>query len=133
MSVTWMYLICVSVMMGSTYGNTGTDTQKPCPVKCDVIQELSLIRQLLNQESLLRVNTNNEIQELKKTLRRSITSMQNNQRATKQDLTTLETSVTAIRNDNTAARGDLTTLERIVTSMNQTYQGKYVRSSDIKN
>ena len=197
MSVTWMYLVCVSVMLGSTYGNTGTDVRTSCPVQCDAVQELTLIRQLLNQESLLRINTNNEIQELKKAVkhlshnsyqlntsiatkieslerttnnrltdvttsvqraesaiqtletttdsrlksvkssvqraRSSITSMQNIQRATKQDLTTLETSVTAIRNDNTAARGDLTKLERTLTSMNQTYQGKYVRSSDIKN
>ena len=38
-------------------------------MKCDVVQELTLLRQLLNQESMLRINTNNEIMELKKAIR----------------------------------------------------------------
>ena len=69
MSVTWMYLACLFVMVGSTYGNTGTDTRQSCHIKCDVVQELTLIRQLLNQESLLRIHTNDEIQELKKAVK----------------------------------------------------------------
>ena len=69
MSVTWVYLACLFVMMCSTYGNTDTDTRQSCHIKCDVVQELTLIRQLLNQESLLRINTNNELQELKKEIK----------------------------------------------------------------
>ena len=38
-------------------------------MECDVVQELTLLRQLLNQESMLRINTNNEIMELKKAIR----------------------------------------------------------------
>ena len=38
-------------------------------MKCDVVQELTLLRQLLNQDSMLRMNTNNEIIELKKAIR----------------------------------------------------------------
>ena len=38
-------------------------------MKCDVVQELTLLRQLLNQESMLRMNTNNEIMDPKKAIK----------------------------------------------------------------
>ena len=128
-----MYLICLSVLAGSVYAGKGSAASNACPVKCDVVQELTLLRQLLNQESILRMNSNNEIKDLKKLITRtknSITAMQQDNRATKQKLTTLESSVNTVKANNRATRRDLTKLERTVTSINQTYQGKPALSSD---
>ena len=124
-----MYLICLSVLTRSVYAGKGSATSNACNVKCDVVQELTLFRQLLNQESILRMNTNNEIKDLKKMITRtrsSITAVQHENKATKQKLTMLESSVST---EMTNTRAALTTLERTVTSMNQTYQGKYAVNS----
>ena len=122
-----LYLFCASLFIDTVYGSKGSDATHSCTLKCDVVQELTLLRQLLNQESLLRINTNNEIMDLKKAVyraRSSITALQKDNRAMKQDLTSLENSVTTVKNDK-AARQDMTSLERTMTSMNQTLQGKY--------
>ena len=36
------------------------------PLKCDLIHEIQILRQLISQESLLRINTNVRLQELEK-------------------------------------------------------------------
>ena len=144
-----VYLFCASLLISAVYGSKGSDAAHSCSIKCDVVQEVTLLRQLLNQESLLRINTNNEIMDLKKAVKRarssitaiqnenralkkdltsltnSVTTVKNDNRATRQDLTSLTNSVTTVKNDNRAARQDMTSLERTMTSMNQTLQGKY--------
>ena len=67
----WIYVACSLVLVRSLFGKTASGVQKSCPIKCDLIQEIQLLRQLLNQESLLRVSTNNRLHELKNTLERS--------------------------------------------------------------
>ena len=63
-----LYLVAlISVLIVSgVRGNTGSDKYRSRPVKCDLVQDLTLFRQLLNQESLLWISVTNELQELKK-------------------------------------------------------------------
>ena len=135
MYVTWMYLVCVSMMVGSAHGNTGTDTRQSCHIKCDVVQELTLIRQLLNQESLLRINNNNEIQQLKKAIKHlgrnskqlnisieeTAMKIESLQRATNNQFTDLTTSVQ--RADSTIQTLEATTNNQytnVTTSLQRT-------------
>ena len=62
-------ILCASLLIDAVYGGKNSNAGQSCTVKCDVVQELTLLRQLLNQESLLRINTNNEIMELKKAMK----------------------------------------------------------------
>ena len=78
MSGLWMHLICLSVLTGSVYAGKGSAASNACHVKCDMVQELTLLRQLLNQESILRINTNKEIQELKTMIKDVVTEHRQN-------------------------------------------------------
>ena len=135
--------VCILVMVESMYGDTGSGVPTACPVKCDLIQEIQILRQLLNQESILRINTNDRLQELEKIVNQN--TQRNNgsldeikiamaklEQATRVQLTEVkrsiqsaETSITATHNTNRGTRQTLTKLEQGMVSLNQTYQGKY--------
>ena len=61
-----VFMSMVIVVMRGVLGDTDSDKHSSCPVKCDIVQEVTLLRQLLNQESLLRISVTNELEELKK-------------------------------------------------------------------
>ena len=119
----------IVVMLGEVRGNTGTPNHKfqSCELKCDMVQEVTLLRQLLNQESLLRINSNNELQELKKALADIKRDTQQinasfEQRATSVEtrLTTAESAITSEQNENKITKLEITSLEKEMGKMNQT-------------
>ena len=61
--------------MKLSYGDTGSGSASSCPSKCDLIQEIqdlrhtfvqetSVLRQLVNQESILRMGLDAQVQDL---------------------------------------------------------------------
>ena len=71
-------------MIKSLYCNTGSDPATSCPIKCDVVQEIHnlrqtfnqetiALRQLVNQESSLRMGLDTQLQDLWKTVTDSLT------------------------------------------------------------
>ena len=141
------YAIIIFALIVSVRGG------KSCPVKCDMVQELSLTRQLLNQESMLRVSMNQELLELKKAfaeLQRDTRQMNVSLEATQRDEELLElkkafaelrrdtrqmnasleatqrdaSQIASLQSSVTSARQDITAAERAIIDFNQTIQGK---------
>ena len=141
------HVVCVSVLVLVANGDKGGAGNPSCPVKCDLLQEMTLMRQALNQESILRMGLTNELYELKKKVAENEQSInrtqveanasnnkfaevQNRQKATYTRLTDVsnavtraQNTITAIRNGNTNNKRDLTRLENTLASFNQTLQG----------
>ena len=102
------FVVSVSmvIMISVVRGDTGSDKYSTCPIKCDLVQEVTLLRQLLNQESLLRISVTNELQQLKKQITRNtqrinvnfqetITSIANVEKLTNTTITNVEESMNA--------------------------------------
>ena len=144
----WVYVTCTLVFAGSMYADTGigSPTSRSCPLECDLIHEVQILRQLLSQEGLLRINTNVRLQELEKSLEsvhqntqrnnasieKMTTAMEELEQATnvqvavvKGSVRRAEAAISAVQNINRGTRQTLTKLEQDVVSLNHTYQGKY--------
>ena len=76
MSQIWL---CVFVLLAKPYpiyGGLGSVVSPSCPIKCDVFVEVQAIRQMVNQESLIRMGIDAQTQELRKTVSDVITKLQ---------------------------------------------------------
>ena len=138
------------MFVGSIYADAGSGnpTSKSCPLECDLIHEVQVLRQLISQEGLLRINTNIRLQELEKSLEHVHHNTQRNnasiekmtigmeelEQATNVQVTVVkrsvrraETAISAVQNTNRGTRQTLTKLEQDMMNLNQTYhnQGKY--------
>ena len=129
----WIYVACTLVLVGSMYGDTGKVFPTSCPVKCDLIQEIQILRQLLNQESILRIDMNTQLQELRKeikenrknaqstnaTIQETMVAMEKLEEATNLKLNYVnastqraENSINALQNTNRGTIQKLTKLEQ---------------------
>ena len=125
----WIYIAFTLVFVRSMYGDTGSGIQTSCPVKCDLVQEIQILRQLLNQESILRIDMNSQLQKLRKEMTENRKNTQSTN-ATLQEtmiaMATLEEATNIkLTKVNRGTSQTLTKLEHDMVSLNQTYQGKY--------
>ena len=65
MSATVFFVVCLIVLKKPINAGTGSKVQSSCSLKCDLVQEITLLRQLVNQESLLRIGLDAQLQELR--------------------------------------------------------------------
>ena len=68
MSTLWIEAICFLAVTKSTFGDTGSASPQSCPYQCDLMQEITLLRQMVNQESILRMGLETQIQDLRKSV-----------------------------------------------------------------
>ena len=122
----WMFLICLSVLIGSVYAGKGSAVSNACHVKCDVVQELTLLRQLLNQESILRINTNNEIQELKKMIKDIVTEHRQNRNQVNTSIEEIAMKIDSLD------KGTITQLTEVTMSLQRLEQATDSKIENVK-
>ena len=76
MSRLWICVFCLFAIATSVHSDTGSEVPPSCPLKCDVLGEVNAIRQLLNQESIIRMGIDAQTQELRKTVTDVIKKLQ---------------------------------------------------------
>ena len=76
MSKPWIYAFCLFAITTSIYSDTDSEAPPSCPLKCDVLGEVNVIRQLVNQESIIRMGIDAQTQELRKTVIDIMTKLQ---------------------------------------------------------
>ena len=76
MSRSLIYVLCLFAITTSVYSYTGSEVPPSCRLKCDVLGEVQDIRQMVNQESLIRMGIDAQTQELRKTVADVITKLQ---------------------------------------------------------
>ena len=144
-----MYAIYTLFLDGMVYGDTGSEVPLSCPLKCDLLQEMQTLRQLVNQESILRIGIDAQLQNLRKTVTETLKELRQNGQLlnpsfeettamvqilekdtdtrikdvnSSVQMTQLEGSITAVKNGQTDIMQTLMTLEKEFVSLNQTYQ-----------
>ena len=68
MSPIWLCVVVLLAKPYPVYGGLGSVVSPSCPIKCDVFVEVQAIRQMVNQESLIRMGIDAQTQELRKTV-----------------------------------------------------------------
>ena len=68
MSRVWICVFFLMAITRSAYGGLGSVVSPSCPIKCDVFVEVQALRQMVNQESLIRMGIDAQTQELRKTV-----------------------------------------------------------------
>ena len=76
MSPIWLRVFVLLAIMYSVYGGLGSVVSPSCPIKCDVFVEVQAIRQMVNQESLIRMGIDAQTQELRQTVADVMTKLQ---------------------------------------------------------
>ena len=75
-----MYTVCILVFFllavtKSIFGNTDSKVPQSCPYKCDLLQEITLLRQMVNHESILRMGLETQMQEMRKLINDGLTEV----------------------------------------------------------
>ena len=76
MARTWIYgAFCLLAIATSVHSDTGSEVPPSCPLKCGVPVEVQALRQMVNQESIIRMGIDAQTQELRKTVTDVITNI----------------------------------------------------------
>ena len=75
MSPIWLCVFVLLAIIYSVYGGLGSVVSPSCPIKCDLFLEVQAIRQMVNQESLIRMGIDAQTQELRKSVADLITKL----------------------------------------------------------
>ena len=78
MSTIWILAVCLLAVTKSILGNTDSTAPQSCPYKCDLLQEITLLRQMVNHESILRMGLETQVQELRKAMSDGLTEVRQN-------------------------------------------------------
>ena len=121
MSATSFFVVCLIALKQSIYAGTGSQVSSSCSLKCDLVQEVTLLRQLVNQENLLRIGLETQLQELRTAFSDDLAKVKTSIRRSKNTIQGLEQ---AVENGNKDTKQKFQALERDVTSLNQTFRAQ---------
>ena len=99
MSTLWILTVCLMAVTKSILGNTGSKTPQSCPYKCDLLQEITLLRQMVNHESILRMGLETQVQDLRKSMSDGLTEVRQNVQQINSSLESSSTSQQASLKD----------------------------------
>ena len=78
MSTIGILAVCLLSMTKSIFGNTDSQVSQSCPYKCDLVKEITLLRQMVNHESILRMGLETQVQDLRKAISDGLTEVRQN-------------------------------------------------------
>ena len=142
-----VYAVIILLLGGTAYGDTGSEVPLSCPLKCDLLHEIQTLRQLVNQESILRMGIDAQMQDLRKTITNAPKELRQNGQLFNSSLDDIATvvlrlekdtdtrikdlnssvqmtqgSITAVQNGQTDLMQRLMALEKEFASLNKTLQ-----------
>ena len=73
-----VHTVIILLLGGMVCWDTGSEVPLSCPLRCDLLQEIQTLRQLVNQESILRMGIDTQIQDLRKTVTETLIELRQN-------------------------------------------------------
>ena len=141
----WVYAVIILLLSGAVFGDIGSEAPLSCPLRCDLLQEMQTLRQLVNQESILRMGIDAQMQDLRNTITDALAELRQNGQLLNASLEDTKTTVqrlekdtnTRINNANSSVQmtqamqngqmdiiGMFMGLEKKFASLNQTFQSQ---------